>query len=69
MVTTRNKKPIGTLKWPPTPSARKTLSKEKIFLLRIPIEMYEQAREKAASRNMSLREFILEAVRQASEIS
>ena len=39
---------------------------EKIFLLRLPAQLCKQAREKAASRTISLRQFILEAIEKAS---
>ena len=39
---------------------------EKIFFLRLPAQLCKQAREKAASRKISLRQFILEAIEKAS---
>jgi predicted HicB family RNase H-like nuclease len=45
---------------------KKTDRSERIFLLRIPIQLYDQAREKAASRTMSLSRFILEAIEEAT---
>jgi predicted HicB family RNase H-like nuclease len=45
---------------------KKTDRSEKIFLLRLPAQLCKQAREKAASRTISLRQFILEAIEKAS---
>lgn len=43
-------------------AARKEYTRDKTFLLRIPAELHEQAREKAADERISLHEFILQAM-------
>ncbi len=47
------------------PPQKQTFTRDKTFLLRIPAELHELARGKAADQRVSLHEFILQAIAQA----
>ena len=45
---------------------KKTDRPERIFILRIPAQLYKEAGGKAASRTITLHQFILDAIEKAS---
>ena len=40
---------------------------DKIFILRIPAQLYKEARKKTVSRTITLHQFILDAIKKASQ--